>query len=560
MSPLTKRFILVAMLVALEFAAILWFKDGIGSYLRDSQQTIVGYLKINGGLEFFAASYIQKIVYTASIGYFFTIAMILVKERRNSSFMRNLDQFGYRPLIVWVNLTSFLYLSVLFIAVKRPEPLVENPFAAQSILYAGSPIVWCLFLYSVFNLAFPFTSLIRFATRKLLLQAAGVFAIVTISILISRDVMIDYWAGLLLPSTLVLSTALCHLVGFDAANVISNPSGMPIFGTNVFQVLILPGCSGYEGMTLIMIILAAYCVFQRGMLRIPRAFLIIPLAAISMFLLNAIRISALVAIGHYWSPAVAMNGFHAAAGWINLVIVLLFALLLLHNLPFFLKTPLSKNEYPALTKGGWDEVVLLFPLLALIGSSLFIKALTADFSWLYPIPILLALGTLYYFRTYFRFILDRPSVISIFIGIAVFILWINMIAVDEFRSQQFLMQLKSAPPVLVDTWLIFRGLVGASLVVPIVEELAFRGLIQSQIQELLNRFQLQNFSAEIALIISAILFGVLHSDFLAGTMAGLFFGLAYMQRRKIVDAIVAHAITNALLAIYIVYFGYWSYW
>ena len=135
-----------------------------------------------------------------------------------------------------------------------------------------------------------------------------------------------------------------------------------------------------------------------------------------------------------------------------------------------------------------------------------------------------------------------------------------MIAFDGPRSQQFLTQLNAAPPVLAEAWLIFRGLVGASLIVPIVEELAFRGLIQSQLQALLNRFQLQNFSTEIALFVTAIMFGVLHSDFLAGTMAGLFFGLAYLERRKIVDAIFAHAITNALLAIYVVYFGYWSYW
>ena len=550
----------MATLVALEIAAILWFKDGIGSYLQESQQTIVGYLKINGGFEFFAASYIQKIVYTASIGYFFTIAMIFVKERRNSSFMRDLEQFGYKPLIVWMNLASFLFLSILFVAVKRPEPLVENPFSAQSMLYAGSPIVWCLFLYSVFNLTFPFTALLRNANRTLLMQAGGVFVVVVISILISRDVMIDYWASLLLPSTLSLSTAICHLVGFDEAKVISDSSGLPIFGTNVFQVLILPGCSGYEGMTLIMIILAAYCFFQRGILRLPRAFLIIPLAAISMFLLNAVRIAGLVAIGHFWSPAVAMNGFHAAAGWINLVIVLLFALLLLHYLPFFLKARLIKSEYHALTKGEWDEIVLLFPLLALIGSFLVIKALTADFPWLYPIPILIATGVLYRFRVYYHFVWERPSAISILIGIAVFVLWVNMIAFDGPQSQQFLTQLNAAPPVLAEAWLIFRGLVGASLIVPIVEELAFRGLIQSQLQALLNRFQLQNFSTEIALFVTAIMFGVLHSDFLAGTMAGLFFGLAYLERRKIVDAIFAHAITNALLAIYVVYFGYWSYW
>jgi len=43
-------------------------------------------------------------------------------------------------------------------------------------------------------------------------------------------------------------------------------------------------------------------------------------------------------------------------------------------------------------------------------------------------------------------------------------------------------------------------------------------------------------------------------------VAGLFFGLAYLQRRQLMDAVMAHAVTNTLLALYVMFFGYWSYW
>jgi len=64
----------------------------------------------------------------------------------------------------------------------------------------------------------------------------------------------------------------------------------------------------------------------------------------------------------------------------------------------------------------------------------------------------------------------------------------------------------------------------------------------------------------LSLGITALLFGYLHASFLAGAIAGLFYGLAYLQRRRLIDAVVAHAITNTLLAIDVIAFGYWSYW
>jgi len=56
------------------------------------------------------------------------------------------------------------------------------------------------------------------------------------------------------------------------------------------------------------------------------------------------------------------------------------------------------------------------------------------------------------------------------------------------------------------------------------------------------------------------LFGYVHSNILAGSIAGVFYGLAYLQRRQLIHAVIAHAVTNALLALYVITFGYWSYW
>jgi membrane protease YdiL (CAAX protease family) len=47
---------------------------------------------------------------------------------------------------------------------------------------------------------------------------------------------------------------------------------------------------------------------------------------------------------------------------------------------------------------------------------------------------------------------------------------------------------------------------------------------------------------------------------LAGSIAGLLFGLALFRRRSLGDAVQAHATTNLLLVIYAVTTGRWSAW
>jgi membrane protease YdiL (CAAX protease family) len=56
-------------------------------------------------------------------------------------------------------------------------------------------------------------------------------------------------------------------------------------------------------------------------------------------------------------------------------------------------------------------------------------------------------------------------------------------------------------------------------------------------------------------------FGVLHGNaWLAGIVVGMLFGVALYARRRLFDAVVAHATTNALLSCYVMATGSWSEW
>ena len=61
--------------------------------------------------------------------------------------------------------------------------------------------------------------------------------------------------------------------------------------------------------------------------------------------------------------------------------------------------------------------------------------------------------------------------------------------------------------------------------------------------------------------LSSVLFGVLHGRlWTAGVIAGMLYAWAYQRRGKIGDAVLAHAVTNALLAIGVLLTGDWRLW
>ena len=64
----------------------------------------------------------------------------------------------------------------------------------------------------------------------------------------------------------------------------------------------------------------------------------LPLGTVLIYLANAVRITALVALGTWGSPAVALGGFHSQAGWLAFNGVALGLVVLAQRLRFFTAT------------------------------------------------------------------------------------------------------------------------------------------------------------------------------------------------------------------------------
>jgi CAAX prenyl protease-like protein len=63
-----------------------------------------------------------------------------------------------------------------------------------------------------------------------------------------------------------------------------------------------------------------------------------------------------------------------------------------------------------------------------------------------------------------------------------------------------------------------------------------------------------------AFIITVVLFGFEHNLWLAGIVAGIAYTLLYMRYRTLWSPILAHAVTNGLLGLWVVHTGSWAFW
>jgi len=103
-------------------------------------------------------------------------------------------------------------------------------------------------------------------------------------------------------------------------------------------------------------------------------------------------------------------------------------------------------------------------------------------------------------------------------------------------------------------------IVGMTLVVPPLEEVFYRSFIYRYIASPnflavpLNRFQPLPFCA------TALVFGFSHNEWLPGILCGAAYQWLVIHKNRLGDAMAAHAITNFLLGIYIVWHGQWQLW
>jgi exosortase E/protease (VPEID-CTERM system) len=329
-----------------------------------------------------------------------------------------------------------------------------------------------------------------------------------------------------------------------------------ILSTDRFAVQVTDVCSGLEGMGLILAFMAAWLLYFRREYIFPRALLLIPAGIAVIFALNVLRISALMLIGNLGFWEVASYGFHSQAGWIMFIAVACGLILLSRRSAWLNRTATHSKTSQAMDN---PTAVYLMPLLAVLAAGSLSRAFSGSFEFFYPLRVLAGLLMLARYRRSLAAIDWRCSWRGPAVGTGVFLVWI-VAAHFSLPHSAMPQKLAAVPAALRGFWIASR-IAGAVLIVPIAEELAYRGYLMRRLIK--ADFESVPFGAIRwpALIATAIVFGFAHGVlWLPGIIAGLAYGLLLIRRGRLGEAVAAHAVSNGLIAICVLGGDQWQLW
>ena len=353
-------------------------------------------------------------------------------------------------------------------------------------------------------------------------------------------------------------------------NILVDPASFTI-GTPNFAVTIAEACSGMEGLGLVTVFTVIWLWYFRRESRFPQALLLIPCALLCVWMLNIVRIAVLVLIGNAGAPDVAMVGFHSQAGWIAFTTVAFCFSMATRKLSWVRRIPAPATSAPELesaspqatSETGESPVTAayLVPFLAILGASFLTKSVTAYFEWLYPLRFFAAIVPIWIYRAEYRKLNWRFGWLAPVTGAVIFLIWIvPSLRLAQPAASSVGIGLAGLAPASRWAWIVFR-IAAAVLTVPIAEELAFRGYLSRRLID--REFDTVPFTSLTVLSIglSSIAFGLMHGQqWIAGVVAGVAFALLLRWKGRFGDAVVAHATSNLLLAIWVLARGDWAQW
>jgi CAAX prenyl protease-like protein len=226
----------------------------------------------------------------------------------------------------------------------------------------------------------------------------------------------------------------------------------------------------------------------------------------------------------------------------------------------------SRAAAPMFNRAAWARILPFLTYMLFIGAADLLARFgwsAADLRWLYGVKIGAVVVMLAIFwRQYVE--LKQPrlpppaAVLALAAGVIVLLLWISLGAGWMTIGTSAGFDPRSGGR--IDWPLVVMRIAGAALVVPVMEELFWRSFLMRWIDK--PDFDTVDPSQVTikSVLISSVLFGFEHNLWLAGIVAGLAYSALYMRHRTIWSPILAHAVTNCLLGLWVVYTGDWSYW
>lgn len=369
-----------------------------------------------------------------------------------------------------------------------------------------------------------------------------------------------YIGTMLIEPTINLAQFFYRFTGGEIRIDHYSEKGWAVITGGSFYGEVLPGCAGYEGLSFIVLFLIIFYPFLREAFNKVEFLLVISICLAAVFLMNSIRMAILMYIGEHVSPEVAVGGFHTNFGMLTLVIVSIICMVSVWIKNIFRADNKTVSiAESSVSKNLSDETYMILPLVVLLSTSLITGLANTKFNWLYPVPIIMATIACIPLRGKIKEYKYKPLYAPTLVGLGVFVFWIFLIPRDAKYEAEFIEDLNLYGEVVAAMWIIIR-IAGSSFIVPLVEELAFRGALWDILIEKMNFDISLSVKKIITLLITSVAFGYLHEDIVAATLAGLCYGSLRFYYDSKSYPIWAHVVTNLLVAIYVIVFRAWTYW
>lgn len=222
-----------------------------------------------------------------------------------------------------------------------------------------------------------------------------------------------------------------------------------------------------------------------------------------------------------------------------------------------------------LSRAAWLRVIpfaVFMALLALRGALPADGSAGFDARWVYGITVavvgaLLAL----WWRNYGELAAQvwpsaREALLAVAVGLVVFALWISLDApwmrVGEPTATFVPLDAQGQPmwPLIAVRW------AGAALLVPVMEELFWRSFLMRWFDDGSFESVVPQSVSLRAVVLSTFVFTLAHTLWLGAVVAGLAYAWLYRRTGKLWAPVIAHAVTNGALGVWVVMTGNWAFW
>jgi hypothetical protein len=183
--------------------------------------------------------------------------------------------------------------------------------------------------------------------------------------------------------------------------------------------------------------------------------------------------------------------------------------------------------------------------------------------WLFPLQTFICAGLLIWYWRQYDFHGLKRVLFTLAIGALVFVLWISPQAFLGFgaRTDGFNPDTFAGQPAAYWSTVLLRFL-RLVIIVPLVEEIFWRGfLLRYFINDKFDTVPFGTFSwLSFAVVTIGFTFAHSSADWAAAAVTGALYNLVAYRTKSLASCVVAHALTNLLLGVWIMSTKQWGFW